>query len=209
MFTKKELYCFQLKQQKKWQRFDPGMLDSKTVGIIGLGDIGRETARLAKAFGMNVIAIRRSAHKESRAKYVDTLLPPGGLHQLLINSDFVVLSVPLTPATANMIGEAELRLMKPGAYLINIARGGLIDEPALIRALNEKWISGVALDVFAKEPLPADSPLWEMPNVIFSPHIAGDMEDYVLRATKLFCENLRRYLTGKRLINIYDRKRGY
>jgi len=209
MFAKQAPWCFQLKQERQWKRFMPTVLRSKTVGIVGLGNIGREIARLAKAFGMRVIAIRRSAKRVARAKYVDILLPREQLPRLLSESDFVVLSVPFTSETNKLIGEKEIRTMKPTAYLINIARGNIIDEEALIRALDEHWIAGAGLDVFATEPLPADSRLWEFPNVIFSPHIAGGMEDYIIRATELFCENLRRYLNGKNLLNVIDKKKGY
>lgn len=208
MFAKQAPLCFQLKQGKQWQRFSTTVLDSKTVGVVGLGHIGREVARLSKAFGMRVIATRRSARVAS-SRYVDLLLPREQLPQLLSDSEFVVLSLPLTSETNKLIGEKELRMMKPNAYLINIARGNIVDEKALIRALDEKWIAGAGLDVFTIEPLPIDSRLWELPNVILSPHIAGDMEDYIARATKIFCENLRHYLNGKRLLNVVSKKKGY
>jgi phosphoglycerate dehydrogenase-like enzyme len=209
MFAKQAPLCFQLKQEKQWQRFMPTVLRAKTVGIVGLGNIGGEVARLAKAFGMRVVAIRRSAKRVARARYVDILLPREQLTRLLSESDFVVLSLPFTSETNKLIGEKELRAMKPTAYLINIARGSIVDEEALIRALDKHWIAGAGLDVFATEPLPPDSRLWEFANVIFSPHIAGGMEDYNIRATELFCENLRRYLSGKNLINVIDKKTGY
>ena len=209
MFAKQAPLCFQLKQEKRWRRFMPKVLRSKTVGIVGLGNIGREVARLAKAFGMRVVATRRSVKRVARAKYVDILLPREQLLRLLSESDFVVLSLPFTSETNKLIGEKELRTMKPTAYLINIARGNIVDEEVLIRALDEHWIAGAGLDVFATEPLPPDSRLWEFPNVIFSPHIAGGMEDYNIRTTELFCENLRRYLSGKNLFNVIDKKKGY
>lgn len=209
MFAKKAPLCWELKQKKQWKHLVPELLRSKTVGIVGLGDIGREVARLAKVFGMRVIATRRSAKEVSHARDVDVLLPPGQLPQLLSESDFVVLSLPLTPETNKLIGEGELRVMKPTSYLINIARGGIVDENALIRALNENWLAGAGLDVFTTEPLPTDSKLWELPNVFLSPHIAGNMDDYNLQATKLFCENLKRYLNGKKLLNVVDKKKGY
>jgi phosphoglycerate dehydrogenase-like enzyme len=131
------------------------------------------------------------------------------MRQLLSESDFVVLSVPLTNETYRIIGEAELKAMKPTAYLINIGRGNLVDEEALIRALDEKRIGGAGLDVTATEPLPTESRLWDFDNVILSPHVAGGMEDYMMQATELFCENLRRYLNGKKLLNVIDRKKGY
>lgn len=209
MFAKGAPQCFEMKQQRRWQRFNPTVLRSKTVGIVGLGSIGREVARLCKAFGMRVLATRRSVPRSRRARYVDLLVPPDQLRQLLAQSDFVVLALPLTPETKGLIGEEELRSMKPTAYFINIARGEVVDEGALVRALEEGWIAGAGLDVFATEPLPPDSRLWGLPNVIFSPHIAGGMEDYAQRATEVFCENLRRYLSGKRLLNLVDKRRGY
>ncbi len=209
MFAKQAPLCFQLKQQKQWKRFTPAVLRSKTVGIVGLGHIGREVARLAKALGMRVIATRRSARRVISARYVVVLLPQEQRPHLLSDSGFVVLSLPLTPETNELIGEEELRMMKSTAYIINIARGNIVDEKALIRALEEKWIAGAGLDVFAIEPLPADSKLWEFPNVILTPHIAGDMEDYNARATRIFCENLRRYLNGEKLLNVVSKKKGY
>jgi phosphoglycerate dehydrogenase-like enzyme len=185
------------------------VLRSKTVGIVGLGHIGREVARLAKAFGMRVVATRRSARQSQRARYVDRLFAPDQLLQLLSESDFVVLTLPLTKETHKIIGEAELRSMKPTAYLINVARGQVVDEEALARVLEEHRIAGAGLDVFTREPLPADSRLWKLPNVIISPHIAGYMENYSEQATAVFCENLRRYLGGKRLINVVGKERGY
>jgi D-2-hydroxyacid dehydrogenase (NADP+) len=209
MFAKGAPLAFQQKQKRQWKPYLPKVLRSKTVGIVGLGHIGREVARLAKAFGMRVLATRRSVRKSKRARYVDRLFPPNGLRQLLAESDFVVITLPLTRETYRIIGEAELRSMKSTAYLINVARGNLVDEEALVRALEEHRIAGAGLDVFTKEPLPADSRLWEFPNVIISPHIAGGMENYVEKATGVFCENMQRYLGGRRLINVVDKKRGY
>lgn len=209
MFAKQAPLSFQLKQQRQWKPFLATVLHSRTVGIVGLGNIGREVARLAKAFGMRVVAIRRSARRSQRARYVDRLLALDQLSQLLAESDFVVLTLPLTAESYRIIGDVELRGMKPTAYLINVARGNLIDEEALVHALEEHRIAGAGLDVFAMEPLPADSRLWEFSNVIISPHVAGGMEDYIERATAVFCQNLRRYLSGRRLLNIVDKKRGY
>lgn len=209
MFVKRAPLSFEMKQKKHWERFTPEVLRGKTVGVVGLGSIGREVARLAKGFGMRVIATRRSAKRAARARYVDLLLPREQLPRLLADSDFVVIALPFTAETDQFIGEEELRAMKPTACIINIGRGRLIDEEALVRALSEKWIAGAGLDVFATEPLPADSKLWELPNVIFSPHVAGGMEDYLAQATDVFCENLRRYLNGKRLLTLVGKRRGY
>ncbi len=209
MFAKNAPLHFQLQQKKQWKRLPPSILRSKTVGIVGLGSIGKEVARLAKAFGMRVLATRRSAKREGRARNVDIMLPSSQLCRLLAESDFVVLAVPVTPETNKLIGEKELRAMKSTAYLINISRGEIVDEEALIHALDEHWIAGAGLDVFATEPLPTDSRLWELPNVIFSPHIAGGMVDYATRATERFVENLERYVDGRTLLNVVDKKRGY
>jgi D-2-hydroxyacid dehydrogenase (NADP+) len=209
MFAKQAPLFIRSQLKHEWRRLMPTVLRDKTVGIVGLGHIGREVARLAKAFGMKVIATRRSAGPSSRARNVDTLIPVRQLKQLLGESDYVVVSTPLTPETNGLIGEAELKAMKSSAYIINIGRGDIIDEAALVRALDSGKIAGAGLDVTTTEPLPPDSPLWDRDNVIISPHISGGMEDYMQRATDLFCENLKRYLDGKRLINIVDKKRGY
>jgi len=206
-FAKQAQLCFQLKQEKQWQPFVPALLSSKTVGILGLGSIGLEVARLAKAFGMRAVVVR--VKHTMRSKYADVILPPEQLRELLSQSDFVVIALPLTPETRGLIGEVELRAMKPTAYLINVARGGIVAEEALISALSENWIAGAGLDVFATEPLPPDSKLWALANLIITPHIAGRREDYDALANKQFCENLRRYLSGKQLLHIVDKKKGY
>jgi len=209
MFAKGAALCFELKQKKQWQRFGPAVLRGKTVGIIGLGAIGREVARLSKAFGMRVIATRRSTKRETRARNVDVLLPSADLYQALSESDYVVITLPYTRQTDNLIGEAEFNAMKTTACIINIGRGRIIDEEAMIRALSEGQIAGAGLDVFATEPLPRSSKLWGIPNVLFSPHVSGVMEDYNTKATDLFCRNLERFLAGKRLFNVVGKRRGY
>jgi phosphoglycerate dehydrogenase-like enzyme len=209
MLARRSLEYFRHQQQKEWERLTPSILHSKTVGILGLGNIGQAVARLAKAFGMKVIATK--AHPEIRAKHVDLMLPPSDLNQILEQSDFLVILLPITPETQNIIGEAELRLMKPTTYFINVGRGGVVDEPALIRALSEKWIAGAALDVFVSDPdpLPYENKLWDLPNVIITPHISGGRPDGAAVLTQLFCKNLRRYLMGKELLNVVDKERGY
>jgi phosphoglycerate dehydrogenase-like enzyme len=174
-----------------------------------MGGIGRETARLSKAFGMRVLASHRRAKRADHMRYVDEVYPANDLTELLNESDFVVLALPLTTETYKMFGERQFRSMKPTAFLLNIARGKIIDEDALIQALEENWIAGAGLDVFVTEPLPLDSRLWQLPNVIFSPHVAGGMEHYADQATAIFCENLRRYVDGRRLIKVVNKKRGY
>lgn len=185
-------------------------LRDRTVGIIGLGAIGGEVARLAKGIGMKVIATRRSAtRRESGVFGVDELYPYLDLLQMLSESDLVVIAAPLTAETRGMIGEAELRAMRPTAYLINVARGPIINQSALIKALREGWIAGAGLDVFETEPLPPDSELWDLPNVILSSHMAGSTDRRSQRVLGLFCENLRRYLAGEQLLNVIDRQQGY
>ncbi len=209
MFAKNTPLAFKMMQTRKWRRYEPRTLRGKTVGIVGLGHIGAEVARLSKAFGMKVIATRRSTRQAGSARNVDLLLPQARMKQMLASSDYVALCLPLTQETRHIIGEPEFRAMKPSARIINIGRGQLIDEGALIRALDEKRIAGAGLDVTYIEPLPKKSRLWSFDNVILSPHISGGMESYMMRATEVFCENLRRRLTGKKLINVVDRKRGY
>jgi phosphoglycerate dehydrogenase-like enzyme len=200
---------FGYKSQHLWKRHTSSVLRDKTIGILGLGHIGSEVARLAKAFGMRVIATRRSYKEGMKARNVDQLMPSNKLNDLLKTSDYVVITLPFTAETKNLIGEKELRQMKESACLINIGRGGIIDQTALTKALKENWIGGAALDVYTPEPLPADSLLWDLPNLIYSPHVSGSMVDYVSRATEVFCNNLERYLAGKRLVNVVNKRAGY
>ncbi|MFC1999045.1 D-2-hydroxyacid dehydrogenase [Chloroflexota bacterium] len=209
MFAKQMPTYFQNKLIRNWGRAESITLHGKTLGILGLGNVGKELAHLGKAFGMRVIANRRSAKKVGRARNVDLLLPSSHLHQLLKKSDFVVLTLPLTPDTQKMIGVKEFNAMKNSAYIINISRGQIIDEDALIEALVSKQIAGAGLDVFAVEPLPLNSVLWDMPNVIISPHVAANMDGFPELATELFCENLRRYINGRKLLNVVDKETGY
>jgi phosphoglycerate dehydrogenase-like enzyme len=192
-----------------WYKLGGRELVDQTLGIAGFGAIGRRIAQLGKAFGMRVLATRRTMHEDVRDPDVDRFYPREGLRDMLRQSDYVVLAVPLTAETENLIGEAELRCMRPNAYLVNIARGRVIDEDMLIRALKEGWIAGAGLDVTREEPLPADSPLYAMPNVILTPHISGISVHYDKRLTSLFADNLRRYRAGEPLLNRYDPERGY
>jgi phosphoglycerate dehydrogenase-like enzyme len=199
---------------RTWRPYLAEELHGKTVGILGLGAIGSYVAKLAKADGMRVLAIRRSVQRREAGEKagiadVDELLPPSDLPYLLSQADYVVIAVPLTPESRRLVGERELQLMRPTARLINISRGAVIDETALVRALKEGWIAGAALDVFEQEPLAPDSELWGMDNVILTPHISGGTPVYMERAVELFSENLRRYLAGEPLRNAVDLKRGY
>ncbi len=209
MFAKDAAACMQMKQTKQWKRYSPKLLKGQTVGILGLGNIGREVARLCKAFGMEVVGLHRSAGAGDSFPAVDRVYGRQQLDRLLGESDFVVLALPLTPETRAMIGERELRAMKPDACLINVARGAIVDEAALIRALEEKWIAGAGLDVFIQEPLPPESRFYDLPGVIFSPHISGEMPDYEARATEIFCQNLKRYIAGEPFLHEVDKAKGY
>ena len=193
--------------EHRWQHAGVVELRGSTLGIIGLGGIGAEVARLAKGFGMRVIAIRRRPDRPSQV--ADEVRGPEALPWLLGESDFVAVCAALTPSTRELLGEAELRHMKPTAYLVNIGRGGLIAEEALIEALRERRIAGAGLDVFAQEPLPPDSPFWDLPNVLITPHSAGNSPRSHARLMALFCENLRRYLAGEELLNVVDKAAGY
>ena len=192
-----------------WYNLSGRELMDQTLAIIGLGHIGRRVAHLGRAFGMRVLATRRSVSEGEQDPDVDQLYPMERLHNVLRESDYIVLAVPLTPETDKLIGEAELRVMRKNAYLVNVARGRVIDEAALIRALQEEWIGGAGLDVATEEPLPSDSPLYTMPNVILTPHISGVSVHYDERLTRLFADNLRRYRAGEALQNRYEPQRGY
>jgi phosphoglycerate dehydrogenase-like enzyme len=190
-----------------WGTVELDELGGKALGIVGLGGIGTEVAKRAKAFDMRVIATRR--RPKLPCGYADEVRGVDALHWLLQESDYVLLSVALTRETKNLIGEAELKWMKPTAYLMNVGRGGLVDEDALVRALQRGEIAGAGLDVFRQEPLSQDSPLWDMPNVMITPHDAGDSPRSRGRFLKLFCENLRRYVEGEPLLNVVDKEAGY
>jgi phosphoglycerate dehydrogenase-like enzyme len=192
-----------------WYNLGGQELEGKTLGIVGLGHIGRRVAQIGRAFGMRILAIRRSVRPGEHDADVDQFYTSDRLRDMLHLSDYVVIAVPLTTATENLIGEAELRAMQPHAYLVNVARGRVIDEDVLICALKEGWIGGAGLDVTREEPLPADSPLFALPNVILTPHISGVSVHYDQRLATLFADNLRRYRSGEPMINLYDPAREY
>jgi phosphoglycerate dehydrogenase-like enzyme len=205
----------------RWDKFVPNELRGSTVGIIGYGSVGRHIARLLRAFGATMLATKRDAmHPEDDGYNIDglgdpegdlaaRLYPPQALRSMLKECDFIVVTVPLTEDTRGMIGAKELEAAKHGAYLVDISRGGIVDHEALIEVLRERKIAGAAMDVFPSEPLPSDSPLWKLPNVIITPHVAGFSPHYDLRATALFTENLHRYLAGLPLHNRIKLERGY
>jgi len=192
-------------QSPKWEQLFE--LPGKTLLLIGVGAIGEHTAQVATALGLHVVGVRRDPSLP--AVGVAAMYGPEQLPALLPQADFVVLTVPLTPETHHLIGERELRLMKPSAYLINIGRGATVDEAALVRALQAGWIAGAGLDVCETEPLPATSPLWTMENVILTAHYAGATPRYDERALPIFFDNLQRYVAGTPLHNVVDKRLGY
>jgi D-2-hydroxyacid dehydrogenase (NADP+) len=200
--------------ERKWERYGADLMEQieelsgKTVGVVGLGRIGSEVARKTKCLGMKVIATKRNP-TISKPAYVDKLVNSENLKELLAESDFVVLTLPLTKETEGMIGEAQLKSMKRTSYLINVARGKIVQEDKLIQALKEGWIAGAGLDTFETEPLPQNSELWTMKNVIITPHVAGLTPHYFERLTNILCENLNRFINNKPLINVVDKTIGY
>ena len=203
----------EFKKSRQWTQWELAaritVLSGKTIGIIGLGSMGLEIAKKAKAFDMRVIATKYTLSPEDQFAEVDKLLPHEKVSLLLRQADYVVLTVPLTTETKHLIDKIHLKQMKSRAYLINISRGAVVDERALIEALRAHDIAGAALDVFEEEPLPQESPLFDLDNVLLSPHISGNFPEYAEWASKDFGENLNRYLTGKTLRNVVNKERGY
>ena len=207
--------------ENRFDRFRPLDLYGSTVGIVGYGSVGREVARLCHAFGAKVLATKRNLRApaddgfrledrgDAGADVPDRLYPPQALRSMVALCDFVVLTLPLTSDTRGLMSRAVLQEMKPTACLIDVSRGGVLDHNALVEALSEKRLAGAALDVYPVEPLPITSPLWEMPNVILSPHVAGASGRYFEQATALFADNLQRYITDQPLLNVYDPQVGY
>jgi phosphoglycerate dehydrogenase-like enzyme len=196
-------------------------LRGATLGIAGYGSIGRAVANLAQGYGMRVLATKRDPSERRDAGYTypgagdpegtipERIYGPDGLLEMVAQCDYLALCLPSTPDTDGLFGERVFRAMRPHAYVVNVGRGTVVDEPALIRALKEGWIAGAGLDVFAREPLPADSELWDLPNVICTPHISNNTPDYERDSFVFFADNLRRYLAGEPLLNVVDLRRGY
>ena len=210
----------ELQRERTWQPLEGRELRDLTVGIVGYGSLGRAVASLAGAFGARVVAMRRNPDGPEPGiddpdeafpvpPRLERVLGPDGLPDLLAESDFVVLAAPLTPETDSMIDDDALSAMKDDAWIVNVARGRLVDDRALIRALREGRIGGAALDAFAEEPLPPTSPYWELPNVIVTPHTAWSSGRVLDRSVELFCDNLRRFAAGEPLRNVVDPEAGY
>lgn len=206
---------------QRWNIFLPDELRGRTLGIVGYGSIGRELARLIKPFGMTILVSKRDAKHPEDTGYTivstgdpagelpDRIYPSEATRSMLAQCDYIVITLPLTPKTHHFFNEELFREMKSNAFILNVGRGGLVDEKALVRALKKGWIAGAGLDVFESEPLPESSPLWSMENVILTPHVSGFTPHYDERVTDLFAENLRRYLSGKPLLNLVNREIGY
>jgi phosphoglycerate dehydrogenase-like enzyme len=205
--AKKLPECLEAQGQRKWQRLAPIEVQGKTLGIVGLGVAGSELAAKAKALGLRVIATKRRTI--DKPDCVDELGTPDFLPQLLSRSDFVVLLLASVPSTFNILGEKELRSMKRSAYLVNLSGGRAVEETLLVRALKEGWIAGAALDAFARQPLPEDSQLWDLPNVIISPRIGGLTEQKWAPLLPIFIDNLKRFVAGEALRNLVDKELGY
>ncbi|HET9028364.1 MAG TPA: D-2-hydroxyacid dehydrogenase [Trueperaceae bacterium] len=208
--TKRAALARQQQQERLWKRFATGELAGKTLAIVGYGNIGQEVARLARPFGMRVTGSKRRTEGFDAGELgLDALYSSQQLHEMLAEADFVCLITPHTPDTEGLMNDAALAATKRGATLINIARGVVVDEPALVRALDSGQLGHAALDVAAREPLPADSPLWAHPNITIYPHSASTGEHENERIVDLFCENLRRYLANEPLLNQLDVERMY
>ncbi len=215
----------ELQRERTWQPLQGAELRDVTVGIVGLGSIGRAVGALATAFGCRVVAVRRrsdatdtgtapsAARDDGERSFGEVMLDrvggPETLPDLLGESDFIVLAAPLTPETEDMINDETLALVKPGAWLINVARGRLIDERALLRALSDGPLGGAILDTFRDEPLQPTSPFYDLPNVIVTPHTAWSSGRVLDRSVELFCDNLRRFAKGEPLVNVVDPAAGY
>lgn len=212
----------ELQRERTWQPLEGAELRDVTVGIVGLGSIGRAVGALSTAFGCRVVAVRRRAEAGTTSAtgegtsdpsvgelMLDRVGGPESLPDLLAESDFIVLAAPLTPETHEMINAQTLAMVKPGAWLINVARGRLIDERALLRALRDGPLGGAVLDTFHDEPLPPESPFYDEPNVIVTPHTSWSSGRVLDRSVELFCDNLRRFANGEPLLNVVDPSAGY
>jgi phosphoglycerate dehydrogenase-like enzyme len=196
----------QAQRERRWAKSVHGELTGQTLGIIGLGNSGQDLARKAKAFHMRVLGVRRTP---TPTPGVDEQFPLDRLHDFLGQCDWVAMTAPLTPDTRGMLGEAEFHAMKPSAYYVCISRGATADPDALLRALREGWIAGAGLDAHAVEPLPPDSPFWDAPNTIVTPHYGATTPLTYRRGADIFLDNLRRYVAGEPLHNVVDKEAGY
>jgi len=191
---------------RHWQRYEVPSLSGRSMAIVGAGRVGAVIGRCARAFGMRVYGVRRSG---APVEGFNGTCGPEGLPALLSDADVVVLTLPLTPETRHSIGANELGRLKPTAWLINVSRGGIVNEAALIDLLRRRAIAGAVLDVFAAEPLPADSEFWTLPGVVVTPHISSELEGWPVELARLFCANVRRWISHEPLENVVDPVAGY
>jgi phosphoglycerate dehydrogenase-like enzyme len=207
LFFAKDLGRMKRSQQAgRWDPFDVEMLDGATLGVVGFGEIGRATASLAKPFGMRVLALKRRSLTDPLA---DQVYVSSDRMAMISESDYLLVSAALTQETRDLVGEAEIAAMKPYAVVINVGRGAVVNESALIRALEEHRIRGAALDVFNEEPLPDSHPFWHLDNVLLSPHTADHTATWLDETMQFFVEEFQRFANGEPLVNIVDKKAGY
>ncbi len=194
-----------------WDDFHVTWLPGKIMGVVGYGEIGRECALLAHALGMKIHAVRRRPEQSANDPILERVLPETQLHEMLHEIDVLVAAAPLTPATHHMLSDREFSVMKPSALVINVGRGPVVDQDAIIRALQQNKIAGAALDVFETEPLPSDNPLWDLQNVLISPHCTDRTSDpdWLDLSMRVFVDNFERYVKGEPLMNLVDKKAGY
>jgi phosphoglycerate dehydrogenase-like enzyme len=205
----------------RFERFVPFELNGKTCGIVGYGSVGRQIARLLQPFGVKILATKRNAMNprdegfvaadqgDLQGDLIQRLYPPQALKSMLRECNFVIVTAPLTKQTENLLDASSLAALPPGAFLVDVSRGGIVNINDVVEALKSGQLAGAALDVFPEEPLPQSSPLWQTPGLFISPHISGGSVNYNERAVQLFSENLSRYLSGLQLYNLYDPKQGY
>ena len=207
LFAKGFHRSLEFQRQRKWAHRETEMLAGKRLLVVGAGPIGRMIARQARCLGMETSAVARAERPEDED--FGQVFSSERLAEALPDADYVAIAAPLTEQTRGMFGTGQFERMKPGARLINVGRGPIVEEPALVGALREGRIAGAALDVFSEEPLPEDSPLWEMPQVVVSPHMSGDFVGWHEALGELFVENFRRWQQGNDLLNVVDKERGY
>ena len=205
-FLKSTRLLLRNQQLAKWAHYEPGALRGQAVGIVGLGDIGRACATVIRPFGARIVGLRRSGRPDPVA---DEVMPADRILDMVASVDHVVVATPLTEETHHLIGDRVLGAMRPGAILVNVGRGKVVDETALLAALDQGRLSGAALDVFEQEPLPPDHPFWRMENVLISPHTADHTKDWEANTMEPFLDNVRRFRDGEPLLNPVDKRLGY
>lgn len=205
-FLKDARHLIRSQQAGKWAVYEPILLGGRTIGIVGLGDIGRAVAAALRPFGVRIVGVRRSGAPDPLA---DEVLPTSRLVDAAARVDDVVVATPLTPETHHLIGERVIGALRPGAVLVNVGRGKVVDETSLLAALDQGRLRGAALDVFEQEPLPPDHPFWRMDNVLVSPHAADHTANWEANTMDVFLENLRRFRDGEPLLNPVDKRLGY